>query len=82
MKQPARLADDLLSSEELAVYVGVSLATVRFWRRAQSGPPAVLFGRMVKFRQGDVDDWLSEGRPRGCPDRRLTSLAAAYIPAN
>lgn len=53
----------LLSTEELAEYLDVPVATVYAWRYHRKGPPGFRIGRYVRYRLSDVEDWLSS-RPR------------------
>ena len=50
----------LLSLKEAAVYLDVAEATLRDWRVDRKGPPAVKFGRLVKYRREDLDQWVSD----------------------
>ena len=48
----------LMSEEELAHYLSVSLATVRRWRYEGTGPPVLWAGNRPRYRREDVDAWL------------------------
>lgn len=50
----------LLSLREAAVYLDVAEATLRDWRVDRKGPPAVKYGRLVKYRVADLDQWISD----------------------
>lgn len=52
--------EQLLSTEELADYLGVTVATLYEWRTKGKGPRAVRVGRNLKFRPADVDRWLDQ----------------------
>jgi excisionase family DNA binding protein len=52
--------DEYLTEAELAELLKVSTKTVRLWRRAGTGPPALRFGRGVRYRRRDVDEWASQ----------------------
>jgi excisionase family DNA binding protein len=54
--------DRLWNAERLAAYLRVPKSTVYEWRRAGEGPPALLVGRHLRWRQEDVDDWLNGKR--------------------
>jgi predicted DNA-binding transcriptional regulator AlpA len=45
----------LLRPRELGVPVG----TLANWRSARTGPPFVKVGRHVRYRIGDVDEWVA-----------------------
>ncbi|WP_309070276.1 helix-turn-helix domain-containing protein [Arthrobacter sp.] len=55
--------DRLMSTEELAEYLSVPIATVYAWRSRRKAPPGIRVGRFVRFRQSEVDAWLAS-RPR------------------
>jgi len=48
----------LLSSVELATFLGVPLTTVYAWQSRGGGPPAYRVGRFTKYRQDEVATWL------------------------
>lgn len=48
----------LLTIDALAAYLAVSVATVRGWRHAHVGPPAIRVAGSLRWRQADVDCWL------------------------
>lgn len=52
--------EKLLTPEVLGEMLGMSVQTV-YNRRAQglSLPPAVKLGRLLRFRQSDVQDWIT-----------------------
>jgi excisionase family DNA binding protein len=60
MNAPTTEIEDarLLSIEELAAYLDVSVATVRTWRANKSGPRGIRIGRHVRYRPSDVELWL------------------------
>jgi len=52
--------DELLTSEEVATYLKVSVKTVVDWRYRGTGPKAVAVGRSVRYRKADLTAWLAE----------------------
>ena len=55
----AQVTDDrLLSSQELADYLGVPISTVYVWRAHGTGPDAIRVGRYTRYRMSAVDEWL------------------------
>jgi excisionase family DNA binding protein len=50
----------LLTEQELAKRLNVSLASVRRWRINGRGPLFVKVGALVRYRPEDVDAWLGE----------------------
>jgi hypothetical protein len=54
--------DGLINSEELAVFLGESLATLDAWASRGGGPAFHKVGRHRKYWPADVKDWLHENR--------------------
>ena len=52
--------DRLLTVQDLALYLGVPVATVYEWRYRGKGPPGFRVGRHLRFRHGDVERWIEE----------------------
>ncbi|MFH0244444.1 helix-turn-helix transcriptional regulator [Streptomyces sp. HK10] len=50
----------LASIEEVAEYLGVTVATIYTWRYKGTGPRFSKVGRHLKARWSDVDAWLDE----------------------
>lgn len=48
----------LMSSTELADYLGVPLQTLYKWRVQKQGPRAIRLGRALHWRVEDVEAWL------------------------
>jgi len=55
--------DDLnvFDPKKAAKYVGVTEATLRFWRSRDKGPRYFRAGKLVRYRRVDLDSWI-EGR--------------------
>lgn len=51
------MADDWLSPESLAEWLGVPLQTVYVWNSKGTGPSYSRFGRHVRYRRRDVEAW-------------------------
>lgn len=52
----------LLTTEELAEFLGVSMRTIEDWRCDRKGPPHVRLGpRTVRYRSDEVLAWLARG---------------------
>lgn len=55
-----RMPFQLLTTEELAGFLGVSVRTIEDWRSDRKGPPHVTLGpRTVRYRSDDVLKWLA-----------------------
>ena len=52
--------DRLLTVEDLAAYLNVPIATIYAWRYRGKGPKGLRVGRHLRFREGDVERWLSD----------------------
>jgi excisionase family DNA binding protein len=51
-----------MTPREVADYLGIKLATLSRWRMDGNGPPySVGLGRLVRYRRGDVEAFLSAG---------------------
>jgi excisionase family DNA binding protein len=47
-----------LSPEELSTYLAIPVQTIYSWRKKDEGPPGRKFGRHVRYRLADVDQWV------------------------
>ena len=54
------MEDRWLSVEEIATYLGVSKDTVYNWINKKNMPSHKI-GRLWKFKQKEVDDWVRSG---------------------
>jgi len=50
----------LMTTDEVAAYLKVSVGTIHQWRYRGQGPRAAKVGRALRFRRGDVQAWLSQ----------------------
>lgn len=53
------LAQTLLTETDVSRHLRVSLAAVRKWRVMNRGPQFVKIGPLVRYRQTDIDAWLT-----------------------
>lgn len=51
--------DSLLSQKQAARILGLSVRTLERHRVAGTGPRWVRLGRLVRYRERDLDDWVS-----------------------
>lgn len=67
---------DLMTTQEVADYIKVPAATLRYWRHQGTGPKFFrLGGKKVMARRQDVDAWLMEQINAERDDRdKLASL--------
>ena len=55
-RQP--MADDLLKTAEVAVWINKSSGWLDIGRMRGYGPPCIRIGWNVFYRRGDVQDWI------------------------
>ena len=55
----------LLTTQQVADYLGVPIATIYRWRYVGSGPPAIKVGRHLRVDPLDLADWVNERRDQG-----------------
>ncbi len=53
-----QLAAPLLTTDQLAEYLGVPTPTIYAWRVRGLGPRACKVGKHLRWRQDDVEHWL------------------------
>jgi excisionase family DNA binding protein len=51
--------DELLTQQEVAALLRVSLTTIRNWARLGTGPQVTRIGAMVRYAESDVHRWLA-----------------------
>jgi excisionase family DNA binding protein len=61
-RQPSDALEPLLTTAELANYLGVPVATIYDWRVDGKGPRGIRIGRSVKFAVSDVQAWIDAHR--------------------
>lgn len=66
------LDDPLLDPRALAAYLNITEEALEKWRASKRGPAFVRVGRLIRYRQSDVDRWLRE-QTVGGDDRRRTA---------
>ena len=52
--------EQLLTTEEVAAYLRVPIATIRYWRSVGGGPAGFRAGRRVVYRVSAIDKWLAD----------------------
>lgn len=50
--------EPLLTIGDVALWLQVSVETVRWWRATNVGPVAVKVGRHLRYRARDVEAWI------------------------
>lgn len=49
---------NLLDEKAVAAQLGVTIACLRRWRRVGEGPVYAKLGRLVRYRQQDIDEFV------------------------
>jgi excisionase family DNA binding protein len=52
--------EQLLTTEELARYLGVAVQTIHLWRTQKTAPPGTRMGKGLVFPKSGVDQWLKD----------------------
>ncbi len=63
-------APELFTENEVAKMLRVSVACIRRWRLERRGPRYIKLGMLVRYRAGDLDEWL-DSRPVGGGEKPL-----------
>ena len=63
------MTESWLSADDIAVHLGVSKDTVYAWITSK-GMPAHKVGRLWKFQDSEVDDWVRQGGASTQEDER------------
>ena len=50
----------LLNEKQVAQFLNCTKAALRRWRREDRGPRFVKIGRLVRYRQEDVEDFVNQ----------------------
>lgn len=76
----------LLTSAEAATYLGTSMGVLANWRSLRHGPRYCGSGAFIRYRFGDLDDWMStrasevSGHTDDVPDTTTTSASPYKLP--
>jgi predicted DNA-binding transcriptional regulator AlpA len=63
--------ESLLTENEVSAHLKVSLACLRRWRLCGEGPQYVKVNNLVRYRESDLNNWMSE-LPSAGNGRRLS----------
>jgi hypothetical protein len=61
---------ELISVQDLAVGVGVSIRTLRRWNKLPGAPKRYRKGRRLMYRRADVQAWLERSKGKSVDDVR------------
>ena len=59
------MISEFVTEREAAARMGVAAVTLRLWRGRGVGPAHYRFGRLVRYRPSDVDEWIEDRRREG-----------------
>jgi excisionase family DNA binding protein len=62
---PTKRTERLMTVPEVAEWLGVSPGTLYHWRHTHRGPRSLTLAGGVRYRRGDVEEWLNAGAKRG-----------------
>lgn len=54
-------ADNYISIDEAAQYLGIKLVTLRNWIK-KTDIPTRKIGKQLKFKRSELDEWVNSGR--------------------
>lgn len=69
--------DPTYDEDEVAARFRISVKTVQKWRQTNRGPRYVKVGRLVRYRESDIQAWLNEQTRTNTTQRARPQLAAA-----
>ena len=52
--------EPLLTTQDLADFLHVPIATIYAWRYRRQGPPGFRVGRHLRYRWADIQQWLDQ----------------------
>ena len=55
-----READNYISIDEAAEYLGVKPATIRIWIKTKGMPSHRVGGKLLKFKKSEIDEWVDK----------------------
>jgi predicted DNA-binding transcriptional regulator AlpA len=70
---PERFVEErepLLSARDVAEFLGVPIRTLYVWRTRGGGPPAFRVGPHLRYRRGELLEWLEERKDGATPETR------------
>lgn len=57
------IRQEFLSTQELAKYLGISVAAIIAYRTEGTGPKYIKVGRLCRYRISDVEEWIAQQNP-------------------
>lgn len=71
---------NLLTEEEVALRLHVSLAALRRWRLEKRGPKFIKVSALVRYRPEELDEWLAS-QPVGGSKSTSSGKHASHVAA-
>lgn len=65
VERPMEIPTDLVDEVALAARLGVSRATLQSWRYNGRGPRYIKVGRLIRYRNADVEAFLRANTSQG-----------------
>ena len=62
-----------LSEAQTARCLGISVSGLRRWRRDGQGPPFIRMGRLIRYDESDLGQWLEANKIRGTSEAKEES---------
>ena len=68
---PKHIVLDLIEVDEAAAMLGVSVLTLKRWRRTGEGPAFVKIGRRSAYQIADINEWITSTKRTSTADQRM-----------
>jgi len=62
VRNAERETERMWNEHQAAEYLGMKVATLRFWRTKQCGPRYVKYSKAVRYDKSDLDSFLESSR--------------------
>jgi len=66
-----RMTKELLTAEQVASFLNVSIKTIRNWTSAEILPCFRMNRNLVRYRQSEIESWLAQYHQKGRATRKL-----------
>ena len=71
IETPKPIVLDIIEDTEVAELLGVSVLTLKRWRRIGKGPCFVKIGRRAAYQISDIKDWIASTRCASTAEQRV-----------
>jgi excisionase family DNA binding protein len=62
MSKSNAIAENYISIDEAAEYIGIKTVTLRNWIKKKPDIPAHRVGKLWKFKRSELDAWIASGK--------------------